>query len=109
MPPMPSIDEPSIERYFTAQLAFDSLITRDFPGLTVEDYVVEKAATEGIDHEKLASKLWSEARSIPNWPDLSGDGKLGLADAEVAAKPVSERGDVSRCGGVSRRRAGQLV
>ena len=91
MPPMPSIDEPSIERYFTAQLAFDSLITRDFPSFSVEDYVVEKAATEGIDHEKLASKLWSEARSIPNWLDLTGDGKLGLDDAEVAAKRVSER------------------
>lgn len=90
-PQAPQTDVTPRQRYLAAQSAFDELLSRDFPDFTVDEYAAEKAATEGIDREGLSSKLWSEARSIPSWFDVTGDGKIGLDDAEVAAKQAAER------------------
>lgn len=77
-------------RFDTAKEAFDAAIKRDFPDFTIESYAAEKAESEGIERENLAAKLWSEAKSFPSHLDLSGDGKIGLDDAEIAAKHIAD-------------------
>jgi hypothetical protein len=74
------------DRFAVAQAEFDVLLERDFPDFTVEQYAAEKASADGLDREKLSTKLWAETRAIPNRLDLSGDGKLGLDDVNLAAK-----------------------
>lgn len=78
-----------LERYRIAQENFQALMERDFPEFTVESYSAEKAAQEGIERETLAAKLWSEVESFPSKLDLTGDGEIGLDDAQMAAKQVA--------------------
>lgn len=61
-------------------------MARDFPDFDIEGYAAEKAEAEGIDRATVSSRIWSEARSIPDRLDLSGDGRIELDDAELVAK-----------------------
>ncbi|AXE39976.1 hypothetical protein [Acidipropionibacterium virtanenii] len=79
------------ERYRAARTAFEALLERDFPDFTVEQYAAEKAAEEGIDRETLADQVWSGVRSVPDRLDVTGDGKIGLDDAQAVAKQAADR------------------
>ncbi len=80
-------NEPSpIERYQATQTAFEALMASDFPHFDVQEYASEKAAAEGVDQEKLSSRIWAEVRAVPTHLDINSDGKMGLDDAEEAAR-----------------------
>lgn len=85
----PEPDLPPKERFAAAKEVFDDLMEQEFPEFTVEGYAKEKAAQEDLDQEGLAAedlpaKLWENARSVPKKLDLTGDGKVGIADGRLA-------------------------
>lgn len=82
---------PPSERFEVAQEAFAALMAQDFPDFDWETYAAEKAETEGIDTDAISSRIWTGARSIPERLDLTGDGKIGLDDAEAAARLAAQR------------------
>lgn len=77
---------PASDRFEAARLAFTDLMAQDFPDFDQEQYAAEKAEAAGIDTTTMASKIWSEARSIPQRLDLTGEGKIGIDDVQVAAQ-----------------------
>lgn len=77
------------ERFQAAQDIFQAVMENDFPDFTVESYAEEKALAEGIERETLSQKIWSEAKTFPSRLDLTGDGKVGIDDAKIAAKHVT--------------------
>ncbi|NLA65298.1 MAG: hypothetical protein GX862_05115 [Leucobacter sp.] len=81
---------PPTQRFLSTEEAFQAVMKRDFPEFTVDDYATEKAAAEGITRETLAAKLWSSAQAFPSRLDLTGDGKIGLDDAGLAAKQAAQ-------------------
>lgn len=80
-----------VARYIVAKEAFNSMMERDFPDFTVEQYAAEKAAAEGIDRDNLASRIWSEVTSVPGRLDVTGDGKVDAEDVRAAATRAAER------------------
>lgn len=83
-------DQSPSERYIEAQRAFEQLLAQDFPDFVVEQYATEKAEAEGVNTERLSGKLWTEARSFPSRLDLTGDGKIGLDDAQAFVGKAAE-------------------
>lgn len=89
-PEVEADEVPASERFEHARGAFEDLMAQDFPDFDRDRYAAEKAEAEGIDTATVSSRIWSEARSIPGRLDLTGDGKLGLDDAQVAAHLAAE-------------------
>lgn len=79
------------DRFEVAREAFEALMAQDFPDFDREAYAAEKAEAEGIDTDTISSRIWSGTRSIPGRLDLTGDGKIGLDDAEAAARFAAQR------------------
>ncbi|MCL2489958.1 MAG: hypothetical protein FWF36_04425 [Propionibacteriaceae bacterium] len=79
------VDLSPADRYQAAKEAFHEMIARDFADFDLKQYATKKAEEEGVDTSTLSSKIWSQAKSIRQHLDLSGDGKLGIDDAKIAA------------------------
>jgi len=73
------------DRYQAAKEAFQEMIARDFADFDMEQYAADKALEEGVDRTTLSSKIWAQAKSVHDRLDLTGDGKLGVDDAKIAA------------------------
>lgn len=80
-----------VERFDVARDAFDALMAQNFPDFDRRSYAAEKAEAEGIDTETVSVRIWSEARSLTQRLDLTGDGKLGVDDVQAAAQLAGHR------------------
>jgi hypothetical protein len=82
---------PLADRFEVARHAFEDLMAQDFPDFDREQYATEKAEAEGIDTATVSSRIWSEVRSMSQRLDITGDGKIGLDDAQMAARLAAQR------------------
>lgn len=85
------VEDSAIERFRAVQNAFNTLLRNDFPDFSVAQYADEKAAAEGVDQETLGAKIWAQARSVPARLDVTGDGKIDLDDALMAADQAADQ------------------